>query len=70
MRRALTVHNLGGVPMGIDSAHGVIDEYGEVHGHRGLDVVDGAAVPSATGVNPSAPFWRWLNATSSGPFAT
>jgi cholesterol oxidase len=56
--------------MGIDSAHGVIDEYGEVHGHRGLDVVDGAAVPSATGVNPSAPFWRWLNATSSGPFAT
>jgi cholesterol oxidase len=54
MRRALTVHNLGGVPMGIDSAHGVIDEYGEVHGHRGLYVVDGAAVPSATGVNPSA----------------
>jgi choline dehydrogenase-like flavoprotein len=33
--------------MGIDSAHGVIDEYGEVHGHRGLYVVDGAAVPSA-----------------------
>ena len=53
MRRALTVHNLGGVPMGVDSAHGVIDEYGEVHGHRGLYVVDGAAVPSATGVNPS-----------------
>lgn len=40
--------------MGTDRAHGVIDEYGEVHGHRGLSVVDGAAVPSATGVNPSA----------------
>jgi cholesterol oxidase len=54
LRRAVTVHNLGGVPMGTDRAHGVIDEYGEVHGHRDLYVVDGAAVPSATGVNPSA----------------
>ena len=54
LRRAVTVHSLGGVPMGIDRAHGVIDEYGEVHGYRGLYVVDGAAVPSATGVNPSA----------------
>jgi cholesterol oxidase len=48
LRRAVTVHGLGGIPMGIDRAHGVIDEYGEVHGHRGLYVVDGAAVPSAT----------------------
>jgi cholesterol oxidase len=54
LRRAVTVHCLGGVPMGIDREHGVIDEDGEVHGHRGLYVVDGAAVPSATGVNPSA----------------
>jgi cholesterol oxidase len=54
LRRAVTVHGLGGVPMGVDRAHGVIDEYGEVHGYRGLYVVDGAAVPSATGVNPSA----------------
>jgi cholesterol oxidase len=54
LRRAVTVHNLGGVPMGIDRAHGVIDEYGEIHGHPGIYVIDGAAVPSATGVNPSA----------------
>ena len=40
--------------MGTDRTQGVIDEYGQVHGHRGLYVVDGAAVPSATGVNPSA----------------
>jgi cholesterol oxidase len=32
----------------------VIDEYGEIYGHRGLYVIDGAAVPSAPGVNPSA----------------
>ena len=54
LRRAVTVHGLGGVPMGSDRVHGVIDECGEVHGHRGLYVIDGAAVPSATGVNPSA----------------
>ncbi|WP_136707542.1 GMC family oxidoreductase [Agromyces sp. H66] len=54
LRRAITVHNLGGVPMGDDAASGVIDEYGHVHGYPGLYVVDGAAVPSATGVNPSA----------------
>jgi cholesterol oxidase len=54
LRRAITVHNLGGVPMGIDRTHGVIDENGEVHGYPGLYVVDGSAVPSATGVNPSA----------------
>lgn len=54
LRRAVTVHNLGGVPMGADARSGVIDEHGEVHGYPGLYVIDGAAVPSATGVNPSA----------------
>lgn len=54
LRRAVTVHNLGGVPMGADANQGVIDEYGEVHGYPGLYVVDGSAIPSATGVNPSA----------------
>ena len=51
LRKAVTVHNLGGVPMGPD---GVVDEFGEVHGHPGLFVVDGAALTAATGVNPSA----------------
>lgn len=54
LRRAVTVHNLGGVPMGDDARSGVIDEFGEVHGYPNLFVFDGAAVPSATGVNPSA----------------
>lgn len=54
LRRAVTVHNLGGAPMGTDAGSGVIDEYGEVHGYPGLFVVDGAAVPAATGSNPSA----------------
>lgn len=54
LRRAITVHNLGGVPMGDDAQSGVVDEFGEVHGYPNLFVFDGAAVPSATGVNPSA----------------
>ena len=54
LRRAVTVHNLGGVPMGETVETGVVDEHGEVHGYPGLFVVDGSAIPAATGVNPSA----------------
>jgi choline dehydrogenase-like flavoprotein len=49
----VTVHPLGGCPMADDPAHGVVDEYGRVHGHDGLFVFDGAIVPTALGVNPS-----------------
>ena len=34
-------------------ALGVVDAEGEVFGHPGLYVADGAAVPTALGVNPS-----------------
>ncbi len=49
----VTVHPLGGCPMADDPAHGVVDEYGRVHGHEGLYVADGAIVPTALGVNPA-----------------
>jgi cholesterol oxidase len=48
-----TVHPLGGCPMADDPAHGVVDEYGAVHGLPGLYVLDGSIVPTALGVNPS-----------------
>lgn len=54
LRTGVTVHNLGGVPMGVDTNSGVIDEKGRVHGYPGLYVLDGSAVPASTGVNPSA----------------
>lgn len=54
LRQAITVHNLGGVPMGATEATGVVDENGEVHGYPHLYVVDGSTMPAATGVNPSA----------------
>ncbi|GAB3831741.1 GMC oxidoreductase [Kribbella italica] len=54
LRRTVTVHPLGGVRPGPDAATGVVDEAGEVHGYPGLYVMDGAVLPAATGVNPSA----------------
>ncbi|MEV4112864.1 GMC oxidoreductase [Nonomuraea sp. NPDC049695] len=52
-RRVITVHPLGGAPMGRHPGEGVVDEYGEVFGHPGLYVLDGASVPGPVGVNPA-----------------
>ncbi|MGI5239385.1 GMC family oxidoreductase [Dactylosporangium sp. CA-139066] len=52
-RQPVTVHNLGGAPMGTDPDTGVVDADAEVFGHPGLYVVDGAILPGATGGNPS-----------------
>jgi choline dehydrogenase-like flavoprotein len=45
-------HPLGTARMGSDPAVSVIDADHQVHGSPGLYVVDGAAVPTAIGVNP------------------
>ncbi|MFD0663718.1 GMC family oxidoreductase [Thermocatellispora tengchongensis] len=52
-RRVITVHPLGGAPMGRHPGEGVVDEYGEVFGHPGLYVLDGAAMPGPVGANPA-----------------
>lgn len=48
-----SAHPLGTARMSDTSDLGVVDADGEVHGHPGLYVIDGAAVPTALGVNPS-----------------
>jgi cholesterol oxidase len=56
----ITVHPLGGCPMGSDAEHGVVDHRGRVYDpsqggkavHEGLYVADGAMIPTAVGVNP------------------
>jgi len=48
-----TAHIISGVAIGKDSAHGVVDESGEVFGYQNLRVVDGSIVPGNLGVNPS-----------------
>ena len=53
LHQPVSVHNLGGCVMADSPAGGVTDANGEVHGYPGLYVLDGAILPSATGVNPS-----------------
>jgi cholesterol oxidase len=48
-----TAHILGGACMGSSIEDGVIDESFEVYNYPGLYVIDGSAVPSNLGVNPS-----------------
>jgi cholesterol oxidase len=53
MSRSITVHPLGGVPMGTNADRGVVNPYGEVFGYPGLFVADGSVMPGPVGVNPS-----------------
>ena len=52
-KRVITVHPLGGAPMGRHEGEGLCDQYGEVYGHPGLYVMDGALLPGPVGANPS-----------------
>jgi cholesterol oxidase len=52
-RRVVTVHPLGGAPMGRDQREGVVDAWGRVFGHPGLYVADGSVMPGTVGPNPS-----------------
>ena len=49
----ISPHPLGGARMADSAAEGVVDQRGEVFGHPGLFVVDGAAIPRPIGLNPS-----------------
>jgi len=51
--RAVTVHPVGGCVMAADPRLGVVDAWGQVHGHPGLWVADGAVMPGPVGPNPS-----------------
>lgn len=51
--REITVHPLGGCPMGTDPTTSVVDSYGKSHVHDGLFVVDGSILPASVGPNPS-----------------
>ena len=51
--RSLTVHPLGGCPMGRNEQEGVVDSYGRVFGYPGLYIADGSIMPGPVGPNPS-----------------
>ncbi len=53
LSRVVTVHPVGGCPMGRDESEGVVDSYGRVFGYPGLVVADGSVLPGPVGPNPS-----------------
>jgi cholesterol oxidase len=53
LSKVITVHALGGCPMGRDASEGVVDAWGNVFGVPGLHVADGSVMPGPVGPNPS-----------------
>jgi cholesterol oxidase len=53
LSRVITVHPVGGCPMGRDETEGVVDSYGRVFGYPGLIIADGSTLPGPVGPNPS-----------------
>jgi cholesterol oxidase len=53
LRRLLTVHPLGGLPMGNAPENGAVDAWGRVFGYENLYVADGSVMPGPVGPNPS-----------------
>jgi cholesterol oxidase len=51
--RLITVHPLGGCPMGRVPEEGVVDAFGEVFGYPGFTIADGSVMPGPVGPNPS-----------------
>src|SRR5688572_6338912 len=52
LSRVITVHPLGGCPMGRHPDEGVVNADGEVFGYPGLYVADGSIMPGPVGANP------------------
>jgi cholesterol oxidase len=53
LSRVVTVHALGGCPMGRDDEEGVVDAHGRVFNYPGLHIADGSVMPGPVGPNPS-----------------
>ncbi|WP_428261074.1 GMC oxidoreductase [Haliangium sp.] len=51
--RLITVHPLGGCPMGRNKQEGVVDAWGRVFDFPGLYVADGSIMPGPVGANPA-----------------
>jgi cholesterol oxidase len=53
LKRVITVHPLGGCPMGRHDREGVVDQWGQAFHYPGLYVADGSVMPGPVGANPS-----------------
>lgn len=52
-KRVITVHPLGGCPMGTNPTEGVVDSNGAVFNVPGLYIADGSVMPGPVGANPA-----------------
>ncbi len=68
-RRVITVHPLGGAPMGRNDAEGVVDSWGQVFNLPGLYVSDGSAMPGTVGPNPSLTIAAFADRVADGILA-
>lgn len=64
VRPTVTVHPLGGARVGDDPRHSVVNGRGQVHGHPGLFISDGSALPAAPGTPPSMTIAAWAGRVS------
>lgn len=53
LSKTVTVHPLGGCPMGATWDSGVVDTHGEVYNYPNMFIADGSVMPAAIGPNPS-----------------
>jgi len=53
LKRVITVHPLGGCPMGRTEEEGVVNAWGEAFNYPGLFVADGSVMPGPVGANPA-----------------
>jgi cholesterol oxidase len=53
LSRVITVHPLGGCPMGRNRDEGTVSSDGEVFGYPGFYIADGSVLPGPVGPNPS-----------------
>ncbi|HEX8115117.1 MAG TPA: GMC oxidoreductase [Kofleriaceae bacterium] len=75
-RKLVTVHPLGGCPMGASSSDGVVNRRGQVFNtrtgadtvHEGLYVIDGSIIPDALAVNPTFTIMALANRICSEAF--
>lgn len=71
LNTVVTVHPVGGCPMGATAAEGVVcPRTGQVHGHPGLHVADGSVMPTSVGANPSLTIAAVANRFASGILAS
>ncbi len=64
LKRVVTVHPLGGCPMGRHEGEGVVDQWGEAFGYPGLFVADGSVMPGPVGANPALTIAAFANRMS------